>query len=165
MGDLNEKYIVEAATFQQKAKNSFQKWVLRAACFFLMIVIMGSTMLVFSVEARAAFLGWIKEVYETYIVYRFEGKTDSNPTPEEYRPTWVPTGYEEYYTDNSENDFTAIYANAIGQNLTFSYSKETTDSVWFVNNSMTSTKQTYVNEMPADILIADNIEIGSANCG
>lgn len=130
----------------------------RIASILLAIALGGIVWLSVDIEARASFFGWIREFYETYIVYRFEGNHDSNTSSEEYRPTWVPTGYAEFHTSNSEDDFTVIYANDIGQALTFSYSRETTGSVWYVKNTMISTKQAYVNDMPADILIADNIE-------
>lgn len=133
----------------------------RIASILLAIALGGIVWLSVDIEARASFFGWIREVYETYIVYRFDGKHDSNTDSEEYRPTWVPTGYEEFYTDNSENDFTVIYANDIGQNLTFSYSRETTGSVWYVKNTLTSAKQVYVNEMLADIMLGNNIETAS----
>lgn len=134
----------------------------RIASILLAIFLGGVVWLSVDIEARAFFFGWIREVYETYIVYRFEGNYDGNTAPEEYRPTWVPTGYAEFHTSNSEDDFTVIYANDIGQALTFSYSRETTGSVWYVKNTMISTKQVYVNGIVADILLADSIEIANA---
>ena len=130
----------------------------RIASIILAIALGGIVWLSVDIDARASFFGWIREIYETYIVYRFEGSHDGNTDPEEYRPIWVPTGYEEFYEDNSGNDFTIIYTNDIGQNLTFSFNKDMTGSVWYVKNTMIATKQVYVNGIVADILLTDNIE-------
>ena len=53
MSELNEKYIMEAATYQRKAKSQVQIWMLRAACFFLLLALTGGTILTCSMEARA----------------------------------------------------------------------------------------------------------------
>ena len=130
----------------------------RIASILLAIALGGIVWLSVDIEARASFFGWIREVYETYIVYRFEGNYDGTTAPEIYRPTWVPTGYKETYENSSEYDYTVMYTNDIGQNLTFSYSKDMAGSAWYVKNTIISTKQVYVNEILADVLLADNIE-------
>lgn len=133
----------------------------RIASILLAMALGGIVWLSVDIEARASLFGWFKEIYETYIVYRFEGNHVENTAPEEYRPTWMPDGYEEFYTSNAIDDYTVVYANDIGQALTFSYSRDTTGSVWYVANTMISTKQVYVNGMVADILLADSPDISN----
>ena len=133
-----------------------------AACVLLAALLSGGAVLAFVPEVKASFSRWIKEVYETHIIYRYAGEGNNLTASEGYRPTWIPNGYEESYTSSSEYDFTVVYTNDIGQNLTFSYSTDMSGSAWFIENAMTATKQAYVNEMPADILIADNIETCNA---
>ena len=53
----------------------------RIASIILVCLIACSAWLTVDAEARAAFFGWVKEIYETYFVYRFEGSADySNST-------------------------------------------------------------------------------------
>ena len=45
-----------------------------AACFFVAIVLLGGSVLTFSAEARDAFMSWVREMYETWFVYRYTGE-------------------------------------------------------------------------------------------
>ena len=49
----------------------FYKTLHKAAAVILAILISGSAWLAVDTEARAAFFGWVREIYETYFVYRF----------------------------------------------------------------------------------------------
>ena len=74
MSELNEKYVMEAVSYQRKAKPQFNTWFSKVACVFLAVLLTGSAILTFSVEARAAFFGWVREQVETYYHYFFEGE-------------------------------------------------------------------------------------------
>lgn len=50
----------------------------RVASIFLAILLGGTIWLTVDVEARAEFFGWVKSVYENYIVYRFEPESHPN---------------------------------------------------------------------------------------
>ena len=69
MSELNDKYVMEAVSYQRKSKPHFNTWLSKVACIFLAVLLTGSTVLTFSVEARAAFLGWVREQYENFHVY------------------------------------------------------------------------------------------------
>ena len=64
-----------------------------AACVLLVFLIGFASVLTFSVEARAAFVSWVKEIYEDSIVYRFYGDREESASLN-YRVTWVPEGFE-----------------------------------------------------------------------
>lgn len=59
----------------------------RIASIVLAILISGGVWLAVDVEARVAFVGWIKEIYETYMVYIFEDETPATDKDVDYRPT------------------------------------------------------------------------------
>ena len=44
------------------------------ACLLLAALLSGCTALAISPEVRAAFVGWVREVYETWFVYRYTGE-------------------------------------------------------------------------------------------
>lgn len=69
-----------------------------AACILLAALLSGCTVLAVSPEAREAFLGWVREVYENAFIYHFYGEKQGDQellqeTETFYRPTWVPEGY------------------------------------------------------------------------
>lgn len=69
-----------------------------AACILLASLLSGCTVLAVSPEAREAFLGWVREVYENAFIYHFYGEKQGDQellqeTETFYRPTWVPEGY------------------------------------------------------------------------
>ena len=69
-----------------------------AACLLLAALLSGCTVLAISPEARAAFAGWMREVYENAFVYRFYGEAQEDrellqETETFCRPAWVPEGY------------------------------------------------------------------------
>ena len=89
MSELNEKYIMEAVSYQRKSKPQFNTWLSKIACFFLAVLLTGSAVLTFSVEARAAFFGWVRQQYESFYEYFFEGEAVVNE-PVKYELGWVP---------------------------------------------------------------------------
>lgn len=105
----------------------------RIASFLLAILIGGTVWLSVDTNARAAFLGWVKEFYETYIVYRFDTNHPRNIT-EIYRPTWLPEGYQEIYSDYSGNTAEIRYMNTTDQGLIFGYSINSTSVDWFIQD-------------------------------
>ena len=113
MSELNEKYVMEAVSYQRKTKSQTRVWLSRVACFFLVFLLTGSAVLTFSVEARAAFFGWVREQYENFYVYFFEGNA-AVTEPAKYELGWMPencifvTSYEtaggEVYIYTDERD-------------------------------------------------------------
>ena len=65
-----------------------------AAVLLAAFVGFGAWLLVDS-DARAGLLRWVKEVYDTHIVYRFFGAPNPAADPAAWAPTWLPQGYEE----------------------------------------------------------------------
>ena len=90
MGEISEKYIMEAVAYQPKKKYIIWPRVRSAAvCFLLAVLLTGSAILTFSVEARAAFFGWVREQYENFYVYFFEGEA-AVTDPAKYELGWMP---------------------------------------------------------------------------
>lgn len=129
----------------------------RIASIFLAILFGGVIWLTVDVEARAEFFGWIKSVYENYIVYRFEPEAKHRDS-EIYLPSWLPTGYSEIRSDYSGNAATVRYMGPNEQGLLFSYSMDSANADWFLDTSVSTVKQVYVNGTPADLLISEGPE-------
>lgn len=72
----------------------FYRTMDRVASVVLAVLLTGSTWLALNVEARAAFLSWIKNIYENSIVYEFLGPHASE-TVSGFELTGLPDGYVE----------------------------------------------------------------------
>ena len=83
----------------------FYKTMQRVASVVLAILIGGGAWLTVDVEARAAFFGWVKEVYETFFVYRFSGDADMSTKTSNYEPNWIPDGYTKSLPKQSPHKF------------------------------------------------------------
>lgn len=129
----------------------------RVASIFLAILLGGTIWLTVDVEARAEFFGWVKSVYENYIVYRFEPESHPNDS-EIYLPTWLPTGYNEVSADYSGGTAMICYIGPDEHGLVFSYSIDSTNVDWFLDTSVSTVKQVYVNGISADLLISEGPE-------
>lgn len=139
----------------------FYRTVQRVASFALVLLISGSIVITVDAEARAAFTGWVKEVYETYFVYRFEGSSDVNKELVDYRPTLMPDGYTESYSDTTEDTIIVVYTNEKGEMLKFSYSHNPDSTTWFVGTDPLTVQMVTINGVSGEAITAS--EIGSAN--
>ncbi len=105
----------EALTFSSAFERKMKKLIRRAdhpiryriaqvvACLLLVALLSGCTVVAVSPEARAAFVGWVRETYETWFVYRYTGEEQLPPENTVYAPTWVPDGYKTHNCTRSRN--------------------------------------------------------------
>ena len=134
----------------------------RIASIILVCLIACGAWFTVDAEARAAFFGWVKEIYETYFVYRFEGNADYSESSVAYRPTWLPEGYTEFYVDDIDATTVVSYQNTDGLLLTFRYTHNPNETDWFIDAEHAVIKETTVNGCPAEIFITDNITDSSS---
>lgn len=108
---------------RRRAKHPIAYKVMRqAACILLAILILFSSVMVFSPEARAAVVNWLKEQFETFYHYFYVGETDAGGNERsEYELGWIPEGYQYLASHDTENKKTILYADSSGQILQFSY--------------------------------------------
>ena len=152
MSELNEKYVMEAVYYQRKAKPQFNTWLSKVACVFLAVLLTGSAVLTFSVEARAAFFGWVREQYDNFYVYFFEGgATVSDPV--RYELGWLPDGCVYVTTIESENGEILIYTDEHDTLIRFSYDRATDGSNLSVDSAGNETIPVKINGNPGEISI------------
>ena len=152
MSELNEKYVMEAVSYQRKAKPQFSTWLSKVACVFLAVLLTGSAVLTFSVEARAAFFGWVREQYDNFYVYFFEGSAAVSD-PVKYELGWLPDGCVYVTTIESENGEILIYADEHDTLIRFSYDRPTDDSNLSVDSVGNKTIPVKINGNPGEISI------------
>lgn len=153
-----------SSRFHRRMKGVFQRaehpvlfWAKRsAACLLLVFFIGSAALLTFSTEARAAFFGWIKNSYDTYFVYQYDGDPPEVQEGAKYYPTWIPEGYWEAWRDEIDEYF--VFQNDNDQLISFSFAQKTadTDSSMFLafGEHGADTHSASVGEYPAEIHIA-----------
>ena len=124
----------------------------RIASIVLAILIAGGVWITVDAEARAAFVGWVKEIYGTYFVYHFEGSSDVNKELVDYRPTLIPNGYTEFYSDTTEDTIIVVYANEEGEMLKFSYSHNPDNTTWFVGADSLTVQPITINGISGEAI-------------
>lgn len=134
----------------------------RVAAAILALLLVGGSVLLVSPGARAAFTGWLKEIYEGCYHY-FVPNSTTDDIPTAYHPNWLPEGctlVDEYEIDNGR---TIIYADPDGNLLRFSYyTNPTTAKVeLFVGAEDYACKKIPVGKQEADLYVDEN----GTNCG
>lgn len=120
--------------FSQEFERKMQKLICRTnhpiwhrmmravACLLLALLLSAGAVLTVSPEARAAFTGWVREVYETSFIYRFFGTEPETLGNVIFRPTYVPDGWQIKEESVSVDLITTIvYRNDAGDFTAFSY--------------------------------------------
>ena len=152
------------ATFSPEYKRKMKKlarrtdhpviyWVQKAvACILLTILIGGGGILTFSTEARAAFVGWVREVYENWFVYQYNGKSGESGSAT-YQPSWLPDGFAETSSPDLYEQEVTMYENADGALLIFGYSKSAGAVDLYVSRDDAIVKQTTVLGNSAELYL------------
>ena len=153
MGELNEKYVMEAVSYQRKTKSLSRVWLSRVASILLVFLLTGSAILTFSVEARAAFFGWVREQVETYYMYFFEGNA-AVTEPAKYELGWMPENcifVTSYETAGGE---VYIYTDERDTLIQFTYTSEPDNEKVYVDYAEYTEKQVTINGNTASLFIA-----------
>ena len=151
------------------------------ACFLLVVLVGGGSVLTFSVEARAAFIGWMRETYESWFVYRYVGADNKSTEGTLFYPTWLPDGYYEKTSTDSDNRVRIVYENSEGDILTFFCTRNKDSVNLYFEQDKTDMETVLIGNIYADLyldkrenesntLIWDDAENGlffwiSAHCG
>ena len=105
----------------RRASHPIRHRVMKAvACFLLVVLVGGGSVLTLSADARAAVVGWVREVYESYFSYRYTGKERPAPQDTVYCPTWLPSGYEIVSEIDTKFPIYIFYENESKDLITFS---------------------------------------------
>ena len=134
----------------------FYKTMQRVASVVLAILIGGGAWLTVDVEARATFFGWVKEVYETFFVYRFSGDADMSTKASNYEPNWIPDGYSKSRETDTGSRITIFYHNDAGQALRIHYVYDPDETNSFVDAVDGEIEKVSVGEYSADLILIED---------
>ena len=138
----------------RRASHPIRHRVMKAvACFLLVVLVGGGSVLTLSADARAAFVGWVREVYDTWLVYRFNNTTQGLGQDTVYRPAWIPDDYEEEHESEQPNKVNVIYKNSEDNMLIFLYSNDPSSIALYVDQEYKVVEQVEVGTNYADLYI------------
>lgn len=142
----------------RRASHPIRHRILKAAACFLLVVLVGvGGILTFSVEARAAFVTWVREVYETQFIYRFFQTSEETSNDTDYRPTWVPSEYQIASEFTSDGTSTIEYTNNADNFVVFAYFRSTSSPVFSIERDDTEIcKQVIVNGSTAELYLSQD---------
>jgi len=146
-----------------RTDHPFRYWIQKSvACFLLVAFLGGGSLLAFSTEARAAFFGWIRDFYETYFEYHYEGENQDISEGIAYGPTWVPDGYEMASESHDAVSGDIVYRRGSEEIVAFSWSKDVEASVFQVYPETAEIKEVFIGDNPADLYLEHGEGLTSA---
>jgi len=152
---FSKKFERKIAKLTRRADHPlFYKAAYRAASIILAVLLGSGIWLAFDTDARAAFFGWIKNTYEHYFVYNYEGDASDNGITH-YEVTWIPEGYEEFDEDNLANMLTKAYVNEDGMVYSLFYTNNA-NAYLFISCENAIEEKVTVNGIPADLYISSD---------
>ena len=150
MGLIGEKYIMEAATYQRKKQTITKVWLSRVAGVLLAILLAGSALLTFSTEARAAFFGWVRQQYENFYEYFFEGEA-AVTDPAKYELGWVPEGCIFVTSYEIPGGKSFVYTDEKESLICFTYQVGADGGSFFVDNAKAEKIDVTINGCTGEI--------------
>lgn len=144
----------------------FYQTVRRVAVILLAILFAGAIWIAVDSDARAAFVGWVTEIRDSYYTYHHEGGPGGSAEPSataEYRPTWLPEGFEEYDVKENDKRTRVDYLNsAEGRGCVFVYYRDREDPYVFIEASDTEICDVRVKTHPAKLYLSKKEDVTSA---
>lgn len=144
-----------------KAKYPMQYRALQSVACILLVILLGfSSALVISAEAREAIFGWIRQQYESFYEYFFEGQQDNEATPQ-YYPEWMPDDYEYETTFEIVGGESLIYIGPNGTIAEFTYSTTPENSSMFIESVDCEQRTVWINGVEGILYLpADSSQAG-----
>lgn len=162
MGEINDKYIETALTYQCPVKRKgICLWFKRGIAACLVLGLCFGAFLTTNEAASAAFFGWLKEVYELFSVYRSPNNGDASLEAKEYRLGWIPDGYSDVSVREANGTVLICYTNKENQRIAFIYINDSNSTNLFVDTANVTKHEAEVNGCSADLYISDTPDVSN----
>lgn len=127
---------------------------LRSVASIILVITIGfGSVLVVSAEARAAVFGWVKEQYESFYEYFFEGEVESAESAK-YQPGWMPDGCEFITVQETAGGETYIYTDKSGLLVQFYYISDPDSQKMYIDTVEYVSETVSVNGHSGEIYIS-----------
>ena len=129
----------------------------RVACVLLVLLMLFSTVMIFSTDARAAVIGWIKEQYDTFYHYFFPSETTSSKKAE-YTLGWIPDEYTLVNSFSSPIMETRVYIHPTGNMIQFTYQQGSTITTAYFDAESYTQHSVTIGNSKAEVYISSTQE-------
>lgn len=134
------------------------KFFHQVACLLVVVTLVGASWLTVDAEARGAFFAWVRQQYENFVEYRFEGLAPDEEMTANFAPTWLPEGYEEYEVHSAGGTSAKTYLNSDGQAIHFMYSLGADATSLFVVSEQMTIEKVFVGTQEADFYLDADLQ-------
>ena len=143
---------------RRRAKHPTAYRVLRqVACILLAILILFSSVMVLSPEARAAVVNWLRNQFNVFSQYFFVGDTSqSNEEPSLYELGWLPDGYSYLTMHASDTKNTVIYLSDSGKMIQFSYLRGIDSGPLYLDHQEYTQRSVNIGSNTADVYLSNS---------
>ncbi len=138
-----------------------RKWLQRAASVAVTIALLGGIWYGIGSEARASIVGWVREQYETFFHYFYEGDGNGPVSEAEYELGWLPDGYEFVTKNEFEGRTTIVYTRIDRQLLRFTYDMEPVNIETYLIDEECRIEQVEIDGILAEIHLYKNDAVGN----
>ena len=139
----------------RRAEHPVRYRILRSVASIALAIILGfATLLAVSSDVRATFFGWVKEQYESFTRYYYEGERSHAEEWDSYEITYIPDGFTEWERINKRNTKSVIYTNQdFSETISFVCSTDHHYLSVYILNNRGHISSTVINGKSAEILI------------
>ena len=147
--------------FERKMKKLIKRidhpivyWIQKSvACLVLILLLGGGSVLALSTEARAAFVGWLREVYESWFVYHYTGEDAITTENTIYYPGWLPDGYELIAAPEPGPHTISIYENQAKDTIIFNCFKNSESMAIQIGKENAFVEKVQIDDAFADLYV------------
>lgn len=133
------------------------KTLQRVVCALLVLLMLFSSVMVFSTDVRAAVIGWIKEQYETFYHYFFPAASDTTQK-ENYTLGWIPDGYVFSNSFSSPIMETRVYIHPTGNMIQFTYQQGSTITTAYFDAESYTLHYATIGKLKAEVYLSSTSE-------
>lgn len=148
----------------RRAEHPLRHRILQRVASIALVLFLGFvTLLAISPSVRAAVFGWVREQYENFAAYYFDGEIQQNIEPKKYELGYVPDNYQEVHREETEEKTNIYYLDVeTGFLLIFTYAHECSAYAYNLNLSNACMEAAIVNGCSADYYASNNTEESNA---
>ncbi|BAL00337.1 hypothetical protein OBV_31380 [Oscillibacter valericigenes Sjm18-20] len=152
------KMVANPLAWYRKKTRPIWKKAFRAVAAFLMICSVAfGTLMVASPSARAAVLQWVREWYDTHIVYRYSGEPISTEIPQ-YEITELPAGYTETERVQTDSTGNVVYQNKDGTEIFLDYTLMQQGSAYYFDTENVDVIDVNINGVEGQFFLSHDPE-------
>ncbi len=154
---FSARFEAKMETLLRRAKRSGRQRVLRtAAAILLALLLTGAAWLAVDTDARAGFIGWIKELFGREYTYDYTSDAPADVVEAEYELSWVPEGYTLFTVIGTPDNPLYVYQNPEEIRFQFSYITQPNGVSWLIDVDNTESQHVMIHNFTADLFIGKN---------